>query len=45
VAEREYWNLIKIKDSFPKYVITMDPMNYGVDEYGIIHQQAWNIDL
>ncbi len=45
VAEREYWNLIKIKDSFPKYVITMDPMNYGVDEYGIIHQQAWNINL
>lgn len=42
---REYGSLRMIKDAFPKYVISMDPMKLGIDEYGIQHQQAWNIEL
>ena len=44
-AEREYSSLRAIKDSFPKYIISMDLMNYPIDEYWIQHQQAWNLDL
>ena len=28
VVEREFWNLLKIKDNWPKYVISMDPIKY-----------------
>ena len=44
VIGREYWNLQKIKDSFPKYVISMDDINLPVDNYWIQHIQAWNIN-
>ncbi len=45
VVQREYWNLKDIRDSFPKYVITMDDLQNTTDSYWIIHKQAWNLDL
>ena len=38
--EREYGNLKRIKDNYPKYVITMDPMAQLVNDEGIITLQA-----
>jgi predicted AAA+ superfamily ATPase len=35
--EREFGNLLKIKDNFPKYVVTMDSLNRGSNFEGIIH--------
>ena len=34
--EREFGNLKKIKDNYPKYVVSMDKFNFSSDE-GIIH--------
>lgn len=34
---REFGNLLKIKDNFPKYVVTMDSLNRGSNFEGIIH--------
>lgn len=35
---REFGNLSVIKDNYPKYVVSMDPVSGGVDEYpGISH--------
>ena len=45
VFAREFGNLREIKDSFPKYVISMDPIQMGTDEFGIVHQLAWDLDL
>lgn len=37
-VEREFGNLAGIKDNFPKYVVTMDPVTGGFDRYpGINH--------
>lgn len=37
-VEREFGNLAAIKDNFPKYVVTMDPVTGGFDRYpGINH--------
>lgn len=37
-VEREFGNLSAIKDNFPKYVVTMDPVTGGFDRYpGINH--------
>ncbi|EKD66202.1 MAG: hypothetical protein ACD_49C00060G0044 [uncultured bacterium (gcode 4)] len=44
VIDREYWNLKLIKDSFPKYVISMDDILFPVDDHGIKHLQVWDID-
>jgi predicted AAA+ superfamily ATPase len=44
VIEREYGNLRLIKDSFPKYVVSLDDIALPVDDYGIEHVQAWNIE-
>lgn len=35
--EREFGNLMKIKDNYPKYVISMNPMNRPRDYEGITH--------
>ena len=35
--QREFGNLKKIPDNFPKYVISMNPFNSGGNEDGIIH--------
>jgi predicted AAA+ superfamily ATPase len=45
VIKREYWNLRKIEDSFPKYIISMDPLKNPIDQYWIIHQQARDITI
>ncbi len=34
--EREFENLLKIEDNFPKYVVTMDEVN--MSQRGIVHQ-------
>lgn len=44
VIEREYGNLRLIKDSFPKYVVSLDDIALPIDDYGIEHVQAWNIE-
>jgi hypothetical protein len=35
--KREFGNLLKINDNFPKYVVTMDSLNRGSNHEGIIH--------
>lgn len=36
--KREFGNLVGIKDNYPKYVVTMDPISGGLDKYpGINH--------
>ena len=44
VIQREYWNLRKIKDSFPKYVVSLDDMQLPPDDYWIKHVQARNLE-
>ena len=44
VIQREYWNLRKIKDSFPKYVVSIDDMQLPPDDYWIKHVQARNLE-
>ena len=36
-AEREFGNLLEIRDNFPKYVVTMDELN-ETDSYLGIHR-------
>jgi len=36
-VEREFGNLKKIKDNYPKYVVTMDEIDVGSNFEGIIH--------
>jgi len=43
VIEREYWNLRTIKDSFEKYVISLDDIQLKTDEYWIRHLQMWKM--
>lgn len=43
VIQREYWNLRKIRDSFPKYVVSLDDIQFPNDEYWIQHIQARNL--
>jgi uncharacterized protein len=40
VIEREFRSLLAIKDNFPKFVVTMDPLNIGNREV-IKHVQVW----
>lgn len=35
--EREFGNLASIKDNFPKYVVSMDPVSGELPEYPGIH--------
>jgi len=43
VIKREFWNLEKIKDNWPKYVISLDEMNFWSKNW-IKHLNAWNLD-
>ena len=38
---RKYYSLERIKDNFPKYVVTMDEYRYP-SKSGIVHLQAWD---
>lgn len=40
VIKREYGNLRKVNDTFPKYVISLDDVKYPTDDFWIIHLQA-----
>lgn len=48
-VKREFGNLSGIKDNYPKYVISMDPISGGLSKYpGIIHihlREFLNMDL
>ncbi|MDE6523051.1 MAG: hypothetical protein K2L17_09555 [Muribaculaceae bacterium] len=35
--KREFGNLAAIKDNYPKYVVSMDPVGSGLKEYPGIH--------
>ncbi len=41
--DREFGNLLKIKDNFDKYVVTMDDVDYS-DYKGIMHIKPWELD-
>ncbi len=43
VVQREYGNLLKIKDNYPKYVVSLDDIQFS-DYQGIKHVQAWKLD-
>lgn len=45
VIEREYSSLRQIKDSFEKYVISLDDILLPVDDKWIKHLQIWNLDF
>ena len=40
VIEREFRSLLAIKDNYPKFVVSMDPVSIG-NRQGIEHVQAW----
>jgi uncharacterized protein len=42
VIEREYAGLDQIRDQRPKYVISMDSLQFQAKN-GILHIQAWNM--
>lgn len=44
VIEREFGNLEKISDQYPKSVISMDDLSFG-NRNGINHQVAWDFNL
>ena len=41
--DREFGNLLKIKDNFDKYVVTMDDVDFS-DYKGIKHVKPWELD-
>ncbi len=43
VIQREFGNLTAIKDSWEKYVISLDEISFGVID-GVKHIQAWEIE-
>jgi uncharacterized protein len=42
IIEKEYRSLETIPDNFPKVVISMDDMSFGIRN-GIRHQLAWEV--
>ncbi len=44
VIEREFGNLEKISDQYPKSVVSMDDLSFG-NRNGIVHQVAWDFKL
>jgi hypothetical protein len=37
-VSREFGNLLEIKDNYPKYVVSMDPVSGNLSEYpGVLH--------
>jgi len=43
IIKREFWNLEKIKDSFQKYVVSLDDINFWINKNGIKHIRAWEL--
>ncbi len=43
VINREYWNLRKINDSFEKYVLSLDDIEFKIDDIWIKHLQIWKM--
>ena len=43
VVEREFGNLQKIKNNYPKYVVSLDDLKFS-DNQGIEHIRAWELD-
>jgi predicted AAA+ superfamily ATPase len=41
VIEREFGNLEKINDNYPKFVVSLDPVSFG-NRQGISHIRAWD---
>ncbi len=41
--DREIGNLLKIKDNYPKFIVTLDDLQFS-DYQGVRHLQAWNLD-
>ncbi len=41
VIEREFGNLEKINDNYPKFVVSLDPVSFG-NRKGIEHLRAWD---
>jgi predicted AAA+ superfamily ATPase len=41
--QREFGNLQKINDNYPKIVVSLDDIKFS-DNEGIIHIQAWNFE-
>lgn len=42
VIAREYGNLEKIKDSWPKWVVSLDEVHFPIKD-GIQHVPAWEL--
>jgi len=42
IIDREYGNLEKIQDSWPKWVVTLDEVSFP-SKAGILHVSAWNL--
>jgi len=36
-AQREFGNLLKIEDNYPKYVVSLNDISTGMSKEGIIH--------
>lgn len=36
-ARREFGNLLKIEDNYPKYVVTLNDVSTGISKEGITH--------
>ncbi len=43
IVEREFGNLQKIKNNYPKYVVSLDDLKFS-DNQGIEHIRAWELD-
>ncbi len=43
IIQREYWSLIALKNSWPKYVVTMDDDDFGVID-GVNHVKVWELE-
>lgn len=41
IIAREFNNLISVSDHYPKYVVSLDEVNYG-NKTGIMHRAAWD---
>jgi len=44
VIDREFGNLEKINDNYPKYVVSLDDIKFS-NQKGIIHYRPWELDF
>ncbi len=42
VIQREFGNLLLIKDNYPKWVITLDDLSLG-NIQGVLHKSIWEV--